>query len=397
MLAWPDAIARTVERSPELAPFAFSMRAQDARIVAAGQRPALVLGGQLDNFAGTGAASGLSGVEATVTLSGVIELGGQRERRVDAARAARDLLDVERQSRQLDVLAETGRRFIHVAADQEQLRLTQLATRLAEDTTREVERRVQAARSPEVELSRARIALSRARVEQEHAEHELLSSRRKLAAMWGAREAEFARVEMALFDLPAAIDYDMQIHALAGNPDFIHFATEARQRDAELQLEMARARASLTWNAGIRRLQRDGDMGLVAGFSMPLQGATRARPAIAEARARRDEVEARAHAAQVTAEAALYELVQELRHAVTEAELLRDEVLPQIESALAATEYAWQRGRYSYLEWTDAQRERIEVQRALIEAAANAHQFHIEIERLTGAALDTQASEETVR
>jgi cobalt-zinc-cadmium efflux system outer membrane protein len=56
---------------------------------------------------------------------------------------------------------------------------------------------------------------------------------------------------------------------------------------------------------------------------------------------------------------------------------------------MEATRYAWERGRYSYLEWTEAQAERVALQRALIEAAANAQIFQVEIERLTGAALDS--------
>jgi hypothetical protein len=36
------------------------------------------------------------------------------------------------------------------------------------------------------------------------------------------------------------------------------------------------------------------------------------------------------------------------------------------------------------LEWVDAQRELVEVQRALIDASANAHLYRTEIERLTG-------------
>jgi cobalt-zinc-cadmium efflux system outer membrane protein len=58
-----------------------------------------------------------------------------------------------------------------------------------------------------------------------------------------------------------------------------------------------------------------------------------------------------------------------------------------MEAALEGTRYAFERGRYSYLEWVDAQRELVEVQRSLIESAANAHLYRAEIERLTGESL----------
>jgi cobalt-zinc-cadmium efflux system outer membrane protein len=65
-------------------------------------------------------------------------------------------------------------------------------------------------------------------------------------------------------------------------------------------------------------------------------------------------------------------------------------VLPEMEAALEDTRYAFERGRYSYLEWIDAQRELIEVQRALIDASVNAHLYRTEIERLTGEALPSE-------
>jgi cobalt-zinc-cadmium efflux system membrane fusion protein len=84
----------------------------------------------------------------------------------------------------------------------------------------------------------------------------------------------------------------------------------------------------------------------------------------------------------VKVEAQLFELFQELRHAITEAEILRTSVLPEMEAALEATRVAFERGRYSYLEWVDAQRELVDVQRQLIDASVNAHLYRTEIERL---------------
>lgn len=382
-----EALSRTLQTNPDLAVLPFREQAQRAKEDAAALRPAPELQVQLENFVGTGRTRGVDGAEATFALSQVFEMGDQRARRVEVAREAISALEVERKIEQLDAAAEVSRRFIHVAADQKQLELTGLATSLAQATLEEVERRVKAARSPVAELHRARITLTRAEVDQEHAEHELLTSRRKLAAMWGEKEADFEGVKAELFALPAVADLDAATARISMAPDFLRFLSAARQRDAEIRLAQAKARSPLTLSAGIRRLEDSGDTAFVAGLSMPLSNSRQARPAIAEMTALRAEVDTRRAAAQVKAEAALYELVQELRHSITEAEVMRDRVLPEMEAALKATEFAWKRGRYGYLEWTEAQRERIAVQRALIEAAANAHLFHTEIERLTGASL----------
>lgn len=393
-LTLKQAAAAALAGSPDLKPFAFQRQAQSARIDAAALKPAPLFTSELENVLGSGRARGFDAAEATFSLSQLIETGGLRERRIEAARLGIDAIDLQHQSAQLDVLAEVSRQFVHVASDQEQLKLTRLATELAQRTVAEVRRRVQAARSPTVELHRARIVLARAEVEQEHAEHELITSRTRLAALWGAGTADFGAVAGDLYQLPQDREYEVLSTQLATSPDWLRFATEARQRDADLRLAEARARSPFTVSAGVRRLQEDGDAALVAGLSLPLFGARTAQPAIAEARALRAGVESSAAAAKIKAETRLFELVQELRHSITEAAMLRDQVLPQMEQALRETEYAWQRGRYSTLEWVDAQRERVAVQRALIEAAANAHLFHAEIERLTAAASSVARGEQ---
>jgi cobalt-zinc-cadmium efflux system outer membrane protein len=141
-------------------------------------RPPFELRAEVQDAFGTGRASGFDVAEATLAVSQVIELGNKRGLRTAAAMAGSGLIDAERAAAELDVLTEVTRRFIHVAADQEHLALTERASALAEDSLAATTTRVAAARAPDVELRRARIARVRATVEQEHAEHELLSSRR---------------------------------------------------------------------------------------------------------------------------------------------------------------------------------------------------------------------------
>ena len=83
----------------------------------------------------------------------------------------------------------------------------------------------------------------------------------------------------------------------------------------------------------------------------------------------------------------LQELHQALTTAVLEAATLRNDVLPRVEEALEETQFAYDRGRYSFLELIDAQREYLAIQSALIEASSNAHALQTEIERLTNAPL----------
>lgn len=389
-LSLREAVRLAQARNPDLQAFGFALRAQDARTRQAGLRPAPTLAVDLENVAGSGAISGAEAAEATFSLAQVIELGGKRAARVAAAQFEREGISVEQQAAQLDVLAEVARRFIHVATDQEQIELTLTATGLARQTLAAVEQRVTAAKSPDAELHRARITLARALVEQEHAEHELLTSRRKLAAMWGEADPRFDAVTADLYAMPALTTFTDLVARLQTNPDFLRFATEARLRDAEIRLAQSRRTPDVHVSGGIRRLEAVDEQAFVFGLSMPLFAGRQAAPAIAEAEARRGRTDAQRQAATVRAEAQLFELHQELKHAITETALLRDQVLPEMAAALRATRDAYQRGRYGYLEWVEAQREFIAIRRSLIEAAANAHNYRIEIERLTGASAAAQ-------
>ena len=378
------AIEQTLARNPELRTYEPRFAAARERATLAALRQPLELEADVQDALGTGRAHGFDAAETTFALSQVIELGDKRELRAGAASAGADALSAERAAAELDVLAEVSRRFIHVVSDQEHLVVTMRATTLADENVAAATARVAAARAPEVELRRARVTRARAATEQEHAEHELATSRRKLAAMWGDSDTTFGAASADLYTLPPSEGYEALLERLERSPDFARFASEARLRDAELRVAEAHARTNLTVRAGLRFLHDTDDKELVFGVTLPLFAESRARSEIAVAQAESRQTAAEREAHRVRAAAQLFELVQELRHAITEADVLRTSVLPEMEAALEATRYAFERGRYSYLEWVDVQSELLEVQRALIDASANAHLYRTEIERLTG-------------
>lgn len=391
-LTLQQAIDATLAGNPELQGFAFRFKAQEARVQQARLRPATEMSLDLGNFAGSGETRGLDSAETTFALSQVIELGGKRDARVRAAQADRSVLDSERQVRQLDVLAEVTRRFIVLAARQEQLKLARTSVGLAQRTVAASERRVDAAKSPHAELDRAQIAFDRARLDERNALVKVETARKQLAAMWGESEPvigghPFGEVQADLFAPPRTGEFGQLLARLAANPNFLLFASEARLRDAELRLAATRRRPDVQLSAGVRRLDASGDNALVASISIPLSSGRRAQSYIAEARANRDLVDSERRVAEVKAQAMLFELHRELERAVAEAQTLKNDIQPRTEEALKEVEYAYQRGRYSFIEFIDAQREFLSVQADLIEASANAHGLRAEIERLINAPL----------
>ena len=383
-LTLTDAVAATLSRNPDLAVGGYELKAGDARTLQAGLRPNPEVSVDAGGFLGSGVARDVDEKQATLSLSQVLELGGKRVRRVEVAQSDRAVLGVEQQARELDVLAEVTRRFIDVIADQEQIAFSKGALELAERTEKAIAARVQAARTPEAELSRARIAVTRARIEVRQAQSVLDGARRNLAAMWGGMDARFDKAQADLYTLPPLESFDSLRQLLDRNPDFVRFASEARVHDAELRLAQAQSRPNLTLSAGVRRFQATGDVGVVVGFSVPIPVFDRNQGAIAEARVRREQTQAGERAARIRAEAELFALYQQAQADREQLAVLRKEATPQAQAALDQTQYGYDRGRFSYLELASAQQDLLGLQIAVIQVAADVHRLMAEIERLTG-------------
>ena len=220
-----QAVERALAANPALQGFAFTLKAQDARITQSNHRPATEVSVELENALGSGAYSGLDAAEATFALSQVIELGDKRQLRGAVARSGREMLAVDRQAAQLDVLAEVTRRFIAVAAAQEQLALTQTATALARGTVDDVSLRVRAAKSPEGELLRSRAASSRAELGEQRATAQLGAARQRLAAMWASSRPDYGRSQpICTSSRNCAISKTWR--CVGCQPDFLRFASE---------------------------------------------------------------------------------------------------------------------------------------------------------------------------
>lgn len=385
-LTLAEALESTLARNPELAAGAFSLSEAQARLTQAGLGPNPEASLELENFGGNGEWRDTQSLETTLALSQVIELGGKRQARVQRAEADRDLAEIDQRSRQLDVLAETTRRYVDAAAAESRRDYAREAARLAREMRDAIAHRVEAARSPVAEGSRAAGALIRAEIELAEAESEVRAARYWLASSWGDVEPRFARLAADLFRFDRTEPFPTWYARIERNPAVLRFATESRLRTAELRLAESQARPNLTVSLGVRRFEAGGDHALVASASMPLGIRDRNQGAIAEARARLAHVEADRAAQLSRLRASLFAIYEEMEAARLRATRLRDEAQPAAREALAQTRVGYERGRFSFLDLASAQAELLDIELAALEAAADHHRLKTELERLTGEA-----------
>ncbi len=381
-------LARAMElagsHSPSVTALGAETEAATHRAEAEALPPHLLLESEFENFAGSGQTSGAHALESTVRITRVFELGNKAALRRHVGSAELEQLAAAQRTRRLDLDAEVARRFVHVLSDQEMLETAQRATKLAKQARDAAHQRVTIGASSPAALGRAEIALARAEIEQEHAEHELATSRVKLAVLWGERTPSFANVAGNLFELGAQETFETYRARLDASPDLASLTSQLQTQDARLRLAQAQRQPDVAVSAGVRRLETFDDQALVAGFSIPLGARRRADHQERTARANRSVIESERELRRLELHANLFDLYQELLHARTEAHSLREKVRPQAEAMLKTTSEGYQAGRFSLLELADAQIQLIELEREATRAAAQFHILMIDIRRVTG-------------
>ena len=163
-LALEEAIARTLKSNPQLYQYRFREQSLAAQRETSSLSPAMQLGLEVENIAGSGEFNGVDSAETTLALSSVIELGGKARSRVGLVDARTDRLDFERQAATLDVLGELTALFIRCRSTQENIHLAEEVVALSVQMLKTVEKRAAKGAAPEAEVMRAKAALARASI-----------------------------------------------------------------------------------------------------------------------------------------------------------------------------------------------------------------------------------------
>ncbi len=380
-------IIKVLENNAQLAVDGYAARALISRIKQAQQNRPFEVKLALENFAGSGDHSGTRQLETTLSVAKILEAKSKRTSRSEVAQQRANLLLNQQDSQRLDLLAKVAEQFLHVVVDQHRLRIAEDQLTLVERTHKIVTQRVTAGRSHIAEQRRQAITLARATIELEHAEHELAASRMELSRHWGSTTPQFTTAQAALFQLPTPAPFEQLETLLADNPDLVRFATEKRFSQARLRQAQSRGNANIELSAGVRHFNAPGDAALLFSASLPFGASTRAQPYVEERQHLMQQDPLRHEQQRLALYSRLYKIYQELLHAQTAYKVLTEQITPQAELAVSDYENGYKQGRFSLLEWNDAQQMLLDARLETIITAANYHRHQIEIERLIGTQL----------
>lgn len=388
VLTLRDALAQTLLNNPDLAAFAWEVRAREARVLQAG-RPVNPSASILAEDFAASASPRSSAVQPQLSLqlSQLIELGGKRAARQSLAARERDVAAWDFEGARIDTLTRVTRAFIDILVAQRGLALAEETTRLAGEVRQSVAARVEAGAVSPIEATKAEVMAAAVQVEVDRARLALEAARAQLAAFMGQSKPVFASANGDLDAVPDVPTLDDLRTRVTQTPELARWAAEIAQREAVVSLEEAKGTPDITVTAGYRRFTESGSNALIVGASVPLPIFDRNNDAVEESKARL----AKSHAQQLAAEAriaaALAEAFRALSTARAELTALQSVIIPGAQQTFDAVSEGYRLGRFGYLEVLDAQRTMAGYRSQHLRALADFHKAVADIERLFGAPL----------
>lgn len=249
-LTLPQALQRAANANPRIAAADRTIGMADGRREQANALPNPTLGVEVDNFA-SGQSGAVQGAETTLQLSQLIELGGKRDARVQAALGDYDSARWEREAARLELLSETTIAFVEALSAQRRIQLLERQAAALEKLVPLMQRRVEAGASSPAEVSRTQAAVGLARLERERARTALAIARRELAALVGMDRPDFVAVSGDFGRISQPAPFDAAIKAIEDNPQLMRWTAVRARRDAELLSARLKAvpdvTASVAW------------------------------------------------------------------------------------------------------------------------------------------------------
>lgn len=386
-LTLSQALQRTQKNNPELKVYPLYLRQAEAQQLQAEVRPALRAGLAIDNAFGTGNKSSLDEAEISLTLSQTIELGGKRDQRLAYSTAERQRLQAEYEITRLDTFAETSRRYYRLLSQQAKITLQQQRIEKESKALKVIKQRASAGAVSQADVSNMALRLASSKVEEKNLQSQLIAARQSLAVMW-LGNVTFNLALGNLSNLPK-LPSDRQLQSLITDsisklPDYRYQVALQRLADSQLELAQANGRADLDVGIGLRQFEISGDQALIFNLSMPLNFSNPNRGRIAAAQAQKQLSFEQADMKQQQLALHLSRLQQSLFNNVQNAKSIEAELLPLASELLSNTQKAYRQGRYSVLQWIDAQSQTFELEQQLIDTRIRIFNQILELERIIG-------------
>lgn len=376
-----DLLAQAQANAPRLAEAAASVRQAEGLARQAAARPNPTAGVNIENFSGGGAYSGTNNAETTFSLSQPLEVGGKRDARIAAGRAALDAARARQTQSKADFAFALADAYALAEAAERRVALAEEAVTLSDETLRASRALVDAGKEAELRTLQAQAAMTAARAGLDAARAERTGAFARLTALAGS-PVPFTSLTGSLLTGPIQAAPQGEVDALA-TPAVVAAQAEREAAARRVRIEKTRAVPDVTVSAGVRRFSGDDSTALVAGVSIPIPVFDQNRGNITAAQGELQAAEARLAAARFDAEADIRTARFQLEAAQTRASAAGEGETSAAE-AFRLTRIAYESGKAPLVELITARRSLAEARAQTIEAQLARLRAEADLARLQG-------------
>lgn len=384
------AVATALNHSPALRGAAASRQAVRGEGLQAGLHPNPEGTLTVENFGGIGGGGyyrGFAQTETTLGVSQRLELGGKRKARVGFAGRNDSVASLDLEAARLDLTRDVVIALAEATAAQRLAEVEHERVRLANETLRAVQARIDAGKEALLPERRAEVARTTAEIAAERARREAETALRNLAVLMGVTRISLAGKQHWFDDIgaeprpPTPAD---PLVRLETNPDLTRLDAVIAQRRADVALQRANAVPDVTVQGGVRRFEQGRETAFVASVAVPLPVYDRNQGGIARATAELTRAEAEAERGRQALAATLVAAERRAEVAWRAAQSLRRVAVPSAAQAAGFAGTGYAEGKFGFLDVLDAQRALFDTRALLNDALREVHVRRAEVERLRG-------------
>jgi cobalt-zinc-cadmium efflux system outer membrane protein len=368
-LSLNQAVRYAIEHNPSLHSKQAMLRALQSETIQAGLPPNPKLKLEIENFAGSGTASGLSGSELTTEISQELELLGKRSKRAKIASLKADLVIYEIAAFKLELVNEVETAFITLLESQSLKKVSEKNLLLAEKSLEVFRTLLDSGKISTLSVNRAKLAVSEARellYEADSAETKAASNLR--SKLGGVIREVRAKGNLSTHSFNSASAGNI---TLSNHPLMLIEKIRIKIAETTHDLERAQRMSNMELSAGVRHSRETNENSAVAGLSIPLPLFNRNQGKIRAASERINQAKEDARITEYYLKNRLEKLKAELLSARNRCEEYNKNTISTAQLAVEDIDEAYSSGKASLLEVLDAKEVLFRIEKGRIRANAD--------------------------
>lgn len=367
-LSIKTACALAVSHHPSLATYPMDRRAADARILRATRIPNPSLAVDAEDFFGTGGVSGLSSSVLNALFTQVIERGGKREARTNAARSEGKVMDAEYEIRRQKVIQETGELYLQAVAARENVRFLEASLKRSRDTADLVFELSDAGRVTISSVQQAKLEVQKTQLKLSQARKANEKISQALTAQWGDSRSSLVTDQKLGAPPTRLVSKSSQKEGLSKHPKIKHAQAQVDQSQALLELAKANRLGDLEVSGGLRRDNGSDEASGLLGISLPLPIYDKRKDAIVEMTALSEKARTQLAGARRELDTEFSLAWSDLVSAHQTARMIQNDLLPTSSNLFRSAEESFRAGKITSLEYLAAQQQFQDIRSQWLEA-----------------------------